>query len=108
MSSSLHNLSAASQDRKARLAQLRGLKRKLPDDGAAAAGEAADEAPPPARPADDERDVARQHLSGRNYDFETRGPKLGFDVMPNEGLERPTLEEQAAEVEAEEIGRAHV
>ncbi|PHH89118.1 hypothetical protein CDD83_6629 [Cordyceps sp. RAO-2017] len=95
MSSSLNTLSAASEDRKARLAQLRSLKRKQPTD---------EIAPPesersPSRA--DGADVARQHLSGRNYDFETRGPKLGFENMPNEASERPTLEEQAADVEAQ-------
>ncbi|PWI75244.1 mRNA splicing factor, Cwf18 [Purpureocillium lilacinum] len=102
MSSSLSNLSAAAQDRKARLAQLRGLKRKQPNDEIASP-EADDHNQATAQPAaeDDQPDVVRQHLSGRNYDFETKGPKLGFDVMPNEGHEQPTLEEQAAEVEAE-------
>jgi coiled-coil domain-containing protein 12 len=40
-------------------------------------------------------------VSGRNYDPETRGPKLGFEQDPTLSLEKPTLEEQAAEVEAE-------
>lgn len=95
MSSSLNTLSAASEDRKARLAKLRGLKHKQPNDEAAAP----QPEPEPSQP--QEPDVARQHLSGRNYDFETKGPKLGFEHMPNEGLDKPTLEEQAAEVEAE-------
>ncbi|POR33627.1 Pre-mRNA-splicing factor cwf18 [Tolypocladium paradoxum] len=95
MLSSLNTLGAASEDRKARLAQLRGLKRKQPNDEVAAP-EAERSLSQPEEP-----DVTRQHLSGRNYDFETKGPKLGFEHMPNEGLEKPTLEEQAAEVEAE-------
>jgi coiled-coil domain-containing protein 12 len=41
------------------------------------------------------------HLSGRNYDPETRGPKLGFEAPPTLQLEKPTLEEQADEIEAE-------
>ncbi|KND89708.1 Pre-mRNA-splicing factor cwf18 [Tolypocladium ophioglossoides CBS 100239] len=94
MSSSLNTLGAASEDRKARLAKLRGLKRKQPNDEVAAPE--ADRSP--SQP--EEPEVTRQHLSGRNYDFETKGPKLGFEHMPNEGLEKPTLEEQAAEVEA--------
>ncbi|KYK60354.1 mRNA splicing factor, Cwf18 [Drechmeria coniospora] len=97
MSSSLNNLSAATEDRKARLAALRGLKRKQPN-GETATPEAENR---PSQPAAEGVDIARQHLSGRNYDFETKGPKLGFEHMPNEGLENPTLEEQAAEVEAE-------
>lgn len=95
MSSSLSTLGAASEDRKARLAQLRGLKRKQPNDEVAAP----EAERSPSQP--EEPEVTRQHLSGRNYDFETKGPKLGFEHMPNEGLEKPTLEEQAAEVEAE-------
>lgn len=88
--SSQHTLSAASEDRKSRLAALRGLKRKQPDDQPQTEQ-------PPSETA--ETDVTRPHLSGRNYDPETRGPKLGFDQAPNENLGKPTLEEQAAEVE---------
>ncbi|KAH0498166.1 hypothetical protein TgHK011_005435 [Trichoderma gracile] len=101
-----HNsLSAAADERKARLAKLKTLKRKQPVDEiatpegdrdaspAAAAAAAAEEA--------EKDDIAARHLSGRNYDPETRGPKLGFDAPPTLGLEKPTLEEQAAEVEAE-------
>ncbi|OAQ61986.1 coiled-coil domain-containing protein [Pochonia chlamydosporia 170] len=99
MSSSLNTLGAASEDRKARLAALRNLKRKKPDD---------DEEPAAPEPAADESasatpeaDVSRLHLSGRNYDPETRGPRLGFDLAPNEGLDKPTLEELAADVESQ-------
>ncbi|KAL7824002.1 cwf18 pre-mRNA splicing factor domain-containing protein [Trichoderma gracile] len=103
-----HNsLSAAADERKARLAKLKTLKRKQPVDevatpegdrdaspaAAAAAAAAAEEA--------EKDDITARHLSGRNYDPETRGPKLGFDAPPTLGLEKPTLEEQAAEVEAE-------
>ncbi|EQL03750.1 hypothetical protein G6O67_004409 [Ophiocordyceps sinensis] len=95
MSASLRTLDAASEDRKARLARLRGLKRKQPNDEVAAPeSERSPEQP-------DEPDVSRLHLSGRNYDFETKGPKLGFEHMPNQGLDAPTLEEQAAEVDAQ-------
>ncbi|KJZ79640.1 hypothetical protein HIM_01109 [Hirsutella minnesotensis 3608] len=97
MSSSLNTLGAASEDRKARLAKLRGLKRKQPLDENTEPEPEREQAPPQ----DDEADVSRQYLSGRNYDFETHGPKLGFEHMPNVGLDKPTLEEQAAEVEAE-------
>lgn len=99
MSSSQYSLSAASEDRKSRLAALRNLKRKKPDDddnNEAAAPET--ENSPSVTP---EADVSRLHLSGRNYDPETKGPKLGFDQAPNEGLDKPTLEEQAAGVEAQ-------
>ncbi|KAH0533171.1 hypothetical protein TsFJ059_001770 [Trichoderma semiorbis] len=91
-----HNsLSAASDERKARLAKLKNLKRKQPIDEVATP-EGDREASPPEAP-----DVAKLHLSGRNYDPETRGPKLGFDAPPTLAQEKPTLEEQAAEVEAE-------
>ncbi|OAA42110.1 mRNA splicing factor, Cwf18 [Metarhizium rileyi] len=95
MSSSQHSLNAASEDRKSRLAALRNLKRKKPDDEATAQEAETPHSPTP------EADVSRLHLSGRNYDPETKGPKLGFDQAPNEGLDKPTLEEQAAGVEAQ-------
>ncbi|KAM4065413.1 cwf18 pre-mRNA splicing factor domain-containing protein [Hirsutella rhossiliensis] len=95
MSSSLNTLGAAAEDRKARLARLRGLKRKQPNDEVAAP----ESERSPSQP--EEPDVTRLHLSGRNYDFETKGPKLGFEHMPNQGLDAPTLEEQAAEVDAQ-------
>jgi coiled-coil domain-containing protein 12 len=88
-------LSAASDDRKARLAKLKSLKRKQPED----------EVVPPesdrASPSPPEKDVARLHLSGRNYDPETRGAKLGFESAPTLGPDKQTLEEQAAELEEE-------
>lgn len=89
------NLTAAADDRKARLAQLKNLKRKQPADEIVPP-ESARSPSPPAEP-----DVAKLHLSGRNYDPETRGPKLGFEAPPIENLEKPTLEEQADEIEAE-------
>lgn len=95
MSDNLSTLSAATQDRKARLAQLKSLKRKAPP------ADERDEATP--------REVAMQEnagtespsiaasiLSGRNYDPETRGPKLGFENAPDQG--QITLEEQAREL----------
>lgn len=93
--SSYNKLGAAADDRKARLAKLKNLKRKQPA-GEIVAPESERSASPPAEP-----DVSRLHLSGRNYDPETRGPKLGFEAPPTLGLEKPTLEEQAGEVEAE-------
>ncbi|PHH80812.1 hypothetical protein CDD80_6902 [Ophiocordyceps camponoti-rufipedis] len=107
--SSLNTLNAASEDRKARLAKLRGIKRKQPTEDAAVTADDEPEQPPePEQPApqSEDADVARQYLSGRNYDFETRGPKLGFENMPNKGLDRPTLEEQAADVAADIEKRA--
>lgn len=98
--SSHTTLAAAADDRKARLAKLKSLKRKQPDtenesDHPADPSDAQDGASPPTT------DVARLHLSGRNYDPETRGPKLGFEAPPTETLANPTLEEQAADIEEE-------
>ncbi|KAI5462495.1 cwf18 pre-mRNA splicing factor-domain-containing protein [Mariannaea sp. PMI_226] len=95
MSASHNSLSVATDDRKARLAKLKNLKRKQPTDEIVAP-ESERSASPPVEP-----DVSRLHVSGRNYDHETRGPKLGFEAPPTLGLEKPTLEEQAADVEAE-------
>lgn len=94
MSSSHSSLSAAADDRKARLAKLKNLKRKQPGDEIVA--------PESERAATPPQDIdVTKHLSRRNYDLETRGPKLGFEQPPTLDLEKPTLEEQAAEVEAE-------
>lgn len=95
MSASQASLRAAADERKARLAKLKSLKRKQPD-GEIAPPESTLSPSPPASP-----DVAKLHLSGRNYDPETKGPKLGFEAPPTQVLEKPTLEQQAAEVEAE-------
>jgi coiled-coil domain-containing protein 12 len=95
MSASQAMLSGASDERKARLAKLKNLKRKQPTDEIVAP-ESERSASPPA-----EIEVATRHLSGRNYDPETRGPKLGFEAPPTLALQGPTLEEQAALVEQE-------
>lgn len=95
MSSSHVTLGAAADERKARLAKLKSLKRKQPTDEIVAP-ESEREASAPA-----EVDVAKLHLSGRNYDPEAKGPKLGFEAPPTLALEKGTLEDQAAEVEAE-------
>ncbi|KAI0100132.1 cwf18 pre-mRNA splicing factor-domain-containing protein [Nemania sp. FL0031] len=100
MSASHATLSLASDDRKARLAKLKNLKRKQPADEIVAP-ESERSASPPA-----EVDVATRHLSGRNYDAETRGPKLGFEAPPTLAMEGPTLEEQAARVEEETRAKA--
>ncbi|EMC97722.1 hypothetical protein BAUCODRAFT_463741 [Baudoinia panamericana UAMH 10762] len=96
---SVQALSAAAQDRKARLAQLKSLKRKQPD----AYQETDENAPAPKSPRHDtasaEADVATTYLSGRNYDVETKGPRLGFETAPSEG--RETLEKKAAVLAAE-------
>ncbi|KXH68155.1 cwf18 pre-mRNA splicing factor [Colletotrichum salicis] len=88
-------LSAVTDERKARLAKLKNLKRKQPADEIVAP-ESERAASPPTEP-----DVTKLHLSGRNYDPETRGPKLGFEAPPTQDLENPTLEELAADIEAD-------
>lgn len=92
MASTHASLDAAATDRKARLAKLASLKRKQPS------AEPSDEQPPSANGKVDEisSDVAATYISGRNYDPETRGPKLGFEQAPTEG--QITLEAQAAEI----------
>lgn len=85
------SLDAASTDRKSRLAKLAALKRKQPEP----------ESLTEARDGDDEAgdtapDLTTSYLSGRNYDAETRGPKLGFEQRPQDG--KVTVETQAAEI----------
>ena len=87
-------LSAAAQDRKARLAQLKSLKRKqapiddeVTDDARSLPTQAEEES---VQAADD----TSRYLSGRNYDPETKGPRLGFENAPHEGQD--TLEMKAA------------
>jgi coiled-coil domain-containing protein 12 len=92
MSSSHANLDAASNDRKARLAKLAALKRKQPEPDTIEAGDEDQELPD----ADITPDVTAKYLSGRNYDAEARGPRLGFEQGPQEGQD--TLEAQAAEI----------
>ncbi|CZR60367.1 uncharacterized protein PAC_10263 [Phialocephala subalpina] len=91
MSATHTTLGAAADERKARLAKLKSLKRKQPGDDTEAP--AARSPSPSAEP-----DVAKLHLSGRNYDPEAKGPKLGFEAPPTQAVEK-TLEQQAREVE---------
>ncbi|KKY35177.1 putative cwf18 pre-mrna splicing factor [Diaporthe ampelina] len=110
MSAPHTKLSAAADDRKARLAKLKSLKRKQPEDEiappesdrvASPAPQAAEAPGPETHKEEQEEDISRKYLSGRNYDAETKGPKLGFEAPPTLGPEDQTLEEQAAELEAE-------
>ena len=114
--SSHATLSAAADDRKARLAKLKSLKRKQPEEGEDSSDHHEDQTTtstltttsssdqqdqqqqPPSPPT---KDISHLHLSGRNYDPETRGPKLGFEAPPTLALDKPTLEEQAADIEDE-------
>ncbi|KAJ3483171.1 hypothetical protein NLG97_g7372 [Lecanicillium saksenae] len=105
--SSHNTLSAASEDRKARLAKLKNLKRKQPTDELVAP-EADERSPIPSNKQGDDGedeeappDVTNLYLSGRNYDPETRGPKLGFEAPPTLAEDKATMEQQAADVEAQ-------
>jgi coiled-coil domain-containing protein 12 len=101
--SSHEKLSAASNDRKARLAQLKSLKRKQPsaDDDAAAdstTNSIADSTALTTTTQDDDApSVTTTYLSGRNFDAATRNVKLGFDAPPT-GDSTQTLEYKAAQL----------
>lgn len=114
--SSHATLSAASDDRKARLAKLKSLKRKQPTEAEADETETTSQddaiptttTTPPNNSNNNNnnqdsptQDVARLHLSGRNYDFETKGPKLGFEAPPTLSEGQATLEQQAQDLEEE-------
>ncbi len=112
-------LNAASQDRKARLAQLKSLKRKepasesdesqpnaaksprrdiqqtsdTPVNGDGTLPDAEEEEP------ETEADPTSQYLSGRNYDPTTKTARLGFDSAPS--ASHSTLEIRAATLAAE-------
>ena len=94
--SSTGTLEAATQDRKARLAALRGLKRKAPSPSQDNTAQPQD---PQSKGEDEDEEpsVTKTYLSGRNYDTETRGPKLGFETAPD--AEKDTLEVRAAALE---------
>ncbi|KAI9886783.1 MAG: hypothetical protein M1823_001426 [Watsoniomyces obsoletus] len=103
MSSTPASLDAQANERKARLAKLRSLKRKHSPG-------AGDNNHPPGQqeeaeggPNEDTSNATAKYLSGRNYDITTRGPKLGFENAPTEGQE--TLEQQAAIIAAETAKR---
>lgn len=94
------SLDAAATERKARLAKLKSLKRKQPPTDSEDADniELAPSIPSEASPAP-AADPTSQYLSGRNYDPETQGPKLGFEFAPN--AEQETLEDRAAAIALE-------
>jgi coiled-coil domain-containing protein 12 len=92
MASTHATLDAASSERKARLAKLASLKRKQPGsditiDTTSAPDTPSDHAAP------SKTDV---YLSGRNYDPQTRGPRLGFENVPSSNT--TTLEQQAERI----------
>ncbi|KAF2692189.1 hypothetical protein K458DRAFT_411842 [Lentithecium fluviatile CBS 122367] len=83
--SSHEKLSAAANDRKARLAQLKSLKRKqAPDNDASEDGPSTSTSTALTRTerSEEEPSVAATYLSGRNFDPTTRNVKLGFEVAP--------------------------
>jgi coiled-coil domain-containing protein 12 len=97
-------LSAAAQDRKSRLAQLKSLKRKQADNNEEEPVDH-DGQPVPKSPRKEATpDDTSRYLSGRNYDPETKGPRLGFENAPDEG--QVTLEQQAAQLAEETQRRA--
>ncbi|KAI9805586.1 MAG: hypothetical protein M1825_000837 [Sarcosagium campestre] len=90
MSAAPSSLEAAAEERKARLARLKSLKRKQ------------DEGPPENDdnvPANDPAGGVARFFSGRNYDPVTQEPKLGFESAPTEG--EVTLEDRAKTIAAE-------
>ncbi|PSK34405.1 Pre-mRNA-splicing factor cwf18 [Elsinoe australis] len=100
---STSTLSAAANDRKARLAQLKSLKRKAPTDSTTDEDAGAPTFPRPSKsprtsPAPDESSSTSHLLPGRNYDPLTRGPKLGFELNPASTATTATLEARAKEL----------
>ncbi|KAG9954071.1 hypothetical protein KCU85_g818, partial [Aureobasidium melanogenum] len=87
------NLSSAAEDRKARLAALKSLKRKQPSEPT----ETDDNTPTDQDTSSEHlQDVSSVLLSGRNYDAATRAPKLGFENDPS--AQENTLEKKAQEL----------
>lgn len=90
--SSIASLDAQSAARKERLAQLKSLKRKQPPADPSPSQEVTmttDDLENPEK-------GTNVHLSGRNYDIESRAPKMGFVSAPSEGQE--TLEDAAKKI----------
>ena len=96
----MSSLSSATQDRKARLAQLKSLKRKQPDTDQEEREEDDSSLPTPTAAASEQvpTPTPTPHLSGRNYDPSSRGPKLGFEAAPSANLD--TLEKRASSLAA--------
>ncbi|KAK4917560.1 hypothetical protein LTR66_016928 [Elasticomyces elasticus] len=81
------SLDAAATERRARLAKLASLKRKRPD------AESNVEESSTEVGQEKARSGSNKHISGRNYDIESKGPKLGFeqDIAGQDG----TVEREA-------------
>lgn len=90
--SSIASLDAQSAARKERLAQLKSLKRKQPPADPSPSQEVTMTTDDPENP----EKGTNFHLSGRNYDIESRAPKMGFVSAPSEGQE--TLEDAAKKI----------
>jgi len=97
-------LSAAAQDRKSRLAQLKSLKRKQADSSEEEPTDHEGQPVPKSPRKEATPDDTSRYLSGRNYDPETKGPRLGFENAPDKGQE--TLEQKAAQLAEETQRRA--
>lgn len=98
--SSHEHLSAASNDRKSRLAQLKSLKRKqAPSDDThdSPSLSSADSSALTTTATEEEPSVVSTYLSGRNFDPSTRNVKLGFENTPISNPES-TLEYKAAQL----------
>ena len=108
MTSTHSSLAAQANERTARLAALKNLKRKQAptdeqgSDTSTTITITTDKAP---AQESDVADVTRLHLSGRNYDAGARGPRLGFEEAPTAG--ESTLEVRAAALK-EETARLQV
>ncbi|KAK6517237.1 hypothetical protein TWF281_003902 [Arthrobotrys megalospora] len=83
-------LEAQTLARKDRLAKLRSLKRKQ---------EESDTANPQVTQVIEAIEASTVVLSGRNYDLQTKAPRLGFDTVPSDNQE--TLESRAENIAAE-------
>lgn len=95
--SSHEKLSAASNDRKARLAQLKSLKRKQAPDDSHDDDSTALTTTSTTEPTSEEPSITSTYLSGRNFDPATRNVKLGFENTPIANPES-TLEYKAAQL----------
>jgi coiled-coil domain-containing protein 12 len=96
MASTHTTLDAAAIDRKARLAKFASLKRKQPDTDISTEEPRTEDGEPPSETA--------AYLSGRNYDEQTRGPRLGFEHVPSSDIE--TVEKQADVIAATTASQA--